>query len=108
MSAATAVFTSIAANYLPKARVLARSVKQVAPDAQFFLMLVDPAPDEFDLDAEPFDAQDFVAGIFAAGRCRRTSRDAPRWRKAVDTRDSNRGAPARSVLASRTHPVNDQ
>ena len=56
MSAATAVFTSIAANYLPKARVLARSVKQIAPDAQFFLMLVDPAPDDFDLHAEPFDA----------------------------------------------------
>ena len=56
MSAATAVFTSIAANYLPKARVLARSVKQVAPDVQFFLMLVDPAPDDFNLDAEPFDA----------------------------------------------------
>ena len=56
MSAATAVFTSIAANYLPKARVLARSVKQVAPDAQFFLMLVDSTPHDFDLDAEPFDA----------------------------------------------------
>ena len=56
MSAATAVFTSIAANYLPKARVLARSVRQVAPDAQFFLMLVDSAPNGFDLDAEPFDA----------------------------------------------------
>ncbi len=56
MSAATAVFTSIAANYLPKARVLARSVKHVAPDAQFFLMLVDFAPEGFNLDAEPFDA----------------------------------------------------
>jgi hypothetical protein len=56
MSATTAVFTSIAANYLPKARVLAQSVKTVAPNVQFFLMLVDSAPDNFCLDAEPFDA----------------------------------------------------
>ena len=52
MSATTAVFTSIAVNYLPKARVMARSVKQVAPDAQFFLMLVDAVPDGFSLNAE--------------------------------------------------------
>ncbi len=56
MSATTAVFTSIAANYLPKARVLARSVRQVAPDTQFFLMLVDTAPEDFNFDDEPFDA----------------------------------------------------
>jgi hypothetical protein len=55
MSGTTAVFTSIAANYLPKARVLARSVKQVAPGTRFFLMLVDTAPEDFNLDNEPFD-----------------------------------------------------
>ncbi len=56
MSSATRVFTSIAANYLPKARVLARSIKRVAPDAHFCLMLVDDAPHHFDLDSEPFDS----------------------------------------------------
>ena len=40
---ATAVFTSIAANYLPKARVLAKSIKRVAPDTHFVLMLVNTA-----------------------------------------------------------------
>lgn len=56
MAYGTAVFTSIAANYLPKARVLAQSVKNIAPDAQFYLMLVDEPPTDFRLDAEPFDA----------------------------------------------------
>ena len=56
MSVGSAVFTSIAANYLPKARVLARSVKGVAPECRFVLLLVDGAPDGFDLSSEPFDA----------------------------------------------------
>lgn len=56
MSASTAVFTSVAANYLPKARVLARSCKRVAPEVRFVLMLVDDAPQDFRLEAEPFDA----------------------------------------------------
>lgn len=55
MTSSTAVFTSIAANYLPKARVLAKSIKQVAPDAHFVLMLVDQAPSDFSLSEEPFD-----------------------------------------------------
>jgi len=50
------VFTSITANYLPKARVLAESVKRVAPAATFHLMLCDDPPAGFDLAAEPFDA----------------------------------------------------
>lgn len=50
------VFTSITANYLPKARVLARSLKQLAPGATFHLMLCDQPPEGFDLDREPFDA----------------------------------------------------
>lgn len=53
---ATAVFTSIAANYLPKARVLAKSIKRLAPDTHFVLMLVDEAPAGFNLEAEPFDS----------------------------------------------------
>jgi len=52
----TKVFTSIAANYLPKARVLARSVKRHAPYMHFSLMLVDSPPADFDLEAEPFDS----------------------------------------------------
>jgi hypothetical protein len=56
MAFGTAVFTSIAANYLPKARVLAQSVKTVAPDAHFYLMLVDEPPADFQLETEPFDA----------------------------------------------------
>lgn len=56
MNAAVHVFTSITANYLPKARVLAASVKSVAPDAQFHLMLCDDTPEGFDLAGEPFDA----------------------------------------------------
>ena len=55
MTSSTAVFTSIAVNYLPKARVLAKSIKQVAPDAHFVLMLVDQAPSDFSLSKEPFD-----------------------------------------------------
>ena len=56
MTASTAVFTSIAANYLPKSRVLAQSIKQVAPETHFALMLVDEAPAAFDLEIEPFDS----------------------------------------------------
>lgn len=56
MNTAVHVFTSITANYLPKARVLAQSVKSVAPWAQFHLMLCDDTPPDFDLAAEPFDS----------------------------------------------------
>ena len=56
MSSSVAVFTSIAANYLPKARVLATSLKRVAPHADFYLMLVDAYPEDADWSNEPFDA----------------------------------------------------
>lgn len=49
-------FTSITSNYLPKARVLARSVKKTDPTVNFHLMLSDDLPAGFDLDAEPFDS----------------------------------------------------
>jgi len=52
---ALAIFTSIAANYLPKARVLAASVKRHAPQAHFTLVLTDAIPEGFDPGAEPFD-----------------------------------------------------
>jgi hypothetical protein len=49
------IFTSITSNYIPKARVLARSVKNHAPHAVFHLLLCDTPPDEFDLSKEDFD-----------------------------------------------------
>jgi hypothetical protein len=48
-------FTSITANYLPKARVLAHSVKKHHPDAVFHLVFSDKLPDGFDVTNEPFD-----------------------------------------------------
>ncbi len=49
-------YTSITANYLPKARVLAESVKNTDPDARFHLMLCDDTPPGFNLADEPFDS----------------------------------------------------
>src|SRR6266567_7355382 len=54
------VFTSIAPNYLPKARVLAASVKRHMPECLFHVQIVDKLPDGFDLANEPFDS---VGGI---------------------------------------------
>ncbi|MFZ7111361.1 MAG: hypothetical protein ACOWYE_06735, partial [Desulfatiglandales bacterium] len=48
-------FTSITANYLPKARVLAKSVKRHDPGAVFFLMLSDRMPEGVKIEDEPFD-----------------------------------------------------
>jgi hypothetical protein len=48
--------TSITANYLPKARVLAKSVKRHNPEAIFHLVLSDKVPEGFKLDSEPFDS----------------------------------------------------
>ncbi len=49
-------YTSITSNYLPKARVLARSVKRHDPEARFHLLLSDLPPPGFDAAAEPFDS----------------------------------------------------
>lgn len=49
-------FTSVASNYIPKARVLARSLKRFHPDWRFHLVLSDAIPPSFCLDQEPFDA----------------------------------------------------
>jgi hypothetical protein len=49
------VYTSITKNYLPKARVLAKSVKYFHPDWTFVLMCSDTFPTDFDLEQEPFD-----------------------------------------------------
>ena len=50
------IFTSIAANYIPKARILARSVKRHCPDARFVVLLCDKIPTELANSIEPFDA----------------------------------------------------
>lgn len=49
------IFTSITSNYIPKARVLAHSVKEHVPDAVFHLLLCDKPPQGFDLEQEEFD-----------------------------------------------------
>ncbi|MCV6614922.1 MAG: hypothetical protein OIF35_08085 [Cellvibrionaceae bacterium] len=63
-------YTSITANYLPKARVLAHSVKKYSPDTQFHLLLSDDLPEGFDLAQEPFDtiiyAEDLPVDNFPA------------------------------------------
>ena len=50
------VFTSITANYIPKARVLANSVKRFHPEAKFHLVLSDRPPTGMELENEPFDS----------------------------------------------------
>ena len=49
------VYTSVTKNYIPKARVLARSVKKFHPEWQFAVILSDTLPTGFDLSGEPFD-----------------------------------------------------
>ncbi len=48
-------YTSITSNYLPKARVLAHSVKRHDPKAVFHLLLTDVPPQGWQLADEPFD-----------------------------------------------------
>jgi len=49
------VYTSITKSYLPKARVLAKSVKRFHPDWKFVLLYSDNLPSGFKLEEEPFD-----------------------------------------------------
>lgn len=49
-------FTSININYLPRARVLGRSLRDHHPEVKFHLMLSDELPDWFDIKNEPFDS----------------------------------------------------
>ncbi len=61
-------YTSITSNYLPKARVLAESVKRTDPDTLFHLVLSDSLPVGWEIAEEPFDsviyAQDIVTQNF--------------------------------------------
>src|SRR6476646_5466193 len=52
----TQIYTSIAANYLPKARVLAHSVKKFHPEFSFHLVICDAMPDWLSIENEPFDS----------------------------------------------------
>lgn len=49
------VFTSCTNNYIPKARILANSVKRFHPDWEFCLLLGEIEPEGFDIKNEPFD-----------------------------------------------------
>lgn len=49
------VYTSITKSYLPKARVLAKSLKQFHPDWYFVLLYSDALPAGFNIDDEHFD-----------------------------------------------------
>lgn len=60
-------FTSITSNYIPKARVLARSVKTHNPDAVFCLLLADQLPESVNLADEPFDAVFFMDDLGVEG-----------------------------------------
>lgn len=61
-------YTSITANYLPKARVLAESIKKHCPGVMFHLVISDDLPEGFDLEQENFDtiifAEDFKVDNF--------------------------------------------
>lgn len=61
-------FTSITANYLPKARVLAESIKSLYPEVVVSIMLSDDPPPGFDLTAEPFDRLITIDDLNLAGR----------------------------------------
>lgn len=51
----TYYFTSITSNYLAKARVLCKSLKQFNPDCKFALGISDDLPEHVSIDSEPFD-----------------------------------------------------
>ena len=53
---ATHIYTSVAVNYLPKARVLAESIKKFHPDWIIHVVLCDRKPEWLFLDREPFDS----------------------------------------------------
>lgn len=49
------VYTSANNYYMPKARVLAASLKEIHPEFHFTFILSDDLPPSFDIDSEPFD-----------------------------------------------------
>ena len=63
------IFTSAAVNYLPKVRILCRSIRQYHPEAVIHLALADERPQWLRTEDEPFDS---ILGIEAL--------DIPDWR----------------------------
>ncbi len=59
----THIFTSATANYIPKARVLAHSVKRYHPQCCFHLVFPDTVPRGFRLEEEPFDSLLTIADL---------------------------------------------
>ncbi|TDT92054.1 hypothetical protein [Pseudodesulfovibrio indicus] len=57
------VYSSFTKAYLPKARTLAKSLKALHPDWVFHAVFSDSLPEDFDLDAEPFDEMLGMADI---------------------------------------------
>lgn len=57
------VFTSVTVNYIPKARVLAHSLKRHCPNYQFHLVLCDHLPESIQIENEPFDSIITVAEL---------------------------------------------
>jgi hypothetical protein len=55
MTAAVHVYTSAALNYVPKVRMLFRSLRRHHPQWQLHLLLADALPEDLDTSAEPFD-----------------------------------------------------
>lgn len=52
----TDIFTSCTTNYIPKARILGKSLQQFHPDLRFHLVLSDAIPDSIVIENEPFDS----------------------------------------------------
>lgn len=48
-------YTSVNINYLPKARILAKSVKEYCPESKFSLVFSDSLPAQINITEEPFD-----------------------------------------------------
>lgn len=58
------VYTSVAGNCIPNARVLAESVKRIHPEILSHFVLVDAVPIGFLIEQEPFD---YIEGIYDLG-----------------------------------------
>ncbi|WP_246796868.1 methyltransferase domain-containing protein [Burkholderia perseverans] len=56
MTKKTCVFTSAALNYIPKVRLLFRSLRELHPEIELHLALSDVLAEDVDLSSEPFDA----------------------------------------------------
>ncbi len=67
MNKRTCVFTSAALNYIPKVRLLFRSLRKLHPEIELHLALSDVLPDDTDLSQEPFDEVHPLAALDIPG-----------------------------------------